>query len=331
LTDIINAVVAEDIGDGKSKGRLKQLSLNDLPDEPVLIDIAYSTLNYKDGLAVTGKGKICRTLPMVCGIDLAGTVVESRDPKWRPGDQILVNGFELAEKYWGGYAQKQRVKPEWLLRVPQAFSLEETMALGTAGYTAMLCVNAIQDHGVAPGDGKVLVTGAGGGVGSVAVMTLGRLGYQVVASTGRPALRDYLLSIGASDTLDRGELQRDAKPLERETWAGVVDAVGSKTLGTAIAQTRYEGIVAAAGLAGGFDLPTTVMPYILRGVTLRGINSVLTAMDRRERAWSDLARLIDKDKLREVYTVEPMSRVPELAEQILAGKVRGRIVIDVNA
>lgn len=330
MPETINAIVAEELSDGRSRASLQQLTLSDLPDEDVLVRISYSSLNYKDGLAVTGKGKICRKFPIVCGIDLAGTVVESRDRRWRAGDEILVNGFELSEKYWGGYAQQQRLKGDWLLRKPDALSAEECMAIGTAGYTAMLCVNAIQDHGITPEHGKVLVTGAAGGVGCIAVMVLAELGYRVVASTGRAETHDFLRSLGASEIVDRSELQRDCRALESETWAAVVDVVGSKTLAKAIAQTQYEGLVAACGLAAGTDLPTTVMPFILRGVTLRGINSVLTSMARRSRAWSDLAALIDKNKLRKIYTVMPMSQVPDLAESILSGSVRGRIVIDVN-
>jgi acrylyl-CoA reductase (NADPH) len=327
---ILNAIVAEQAKDGQSRATLKQLTLDDLPNEHVLVRITYSSLNYKDALAVSGKGKICRRFPMVCGIDLAGTVIESRDDRWRAGDEILVNGFELSEKYWGGYAQQQRLKGDWLIRKPDALSAEQCMAIGTAGYTSMLCIHAIQDHGVTPQQGKVLVTGAAGGVGCMAVMILAELSYRVVASTGRTEAHKFLQSLGASDVIDRRELQRDCRPLESETWAAVVDAVGSKTLATAIAQTQYEGLVAACGLAAGTDLPSTVMPFILRGVTLRGINSVLTSMQRRSRAWTDLAELIDKNKLREIYVVQPMSKVPELAETLLSGSVRGRIVIDVN-
>lgn len=325
-----NAIVAEDV-DGKTRGRLKSLTLADLPDEDVLVDVAYSTVNFKDGLAVSGKGKICRSLPMVCGIDLAGTVVSSRHPDWTPGDKVIVNGYGLSERHWGGYAQKQRVKAEWLVRLPEAFTLHDAMAIGTAGYTAMLSVLAILDHGVKPGDGPVLVTGATGGVGSVAVMLLARLGYEVIGSTGKPEGRDFLLKIGARDSIDRAVLNADAKPLESEKWAAVVDSVGSKTLGRALAETRYEGIVAACGLAGGTDLPTTVLPFILRGVTLRGIDSVMAAMPRRLRAWDALARHLDPAMLRAVTRTEPLARVPELADDILAGKIAGRVVIDVNA
>lgn len=331
MTNKFNAIVAEDI-DGRAKASLKQITLNDLPDEDVLVEIAYSTLNYKDGLAVSGKGKICRTLPLICGIDLAGTVIESRDKQFKPGEKVLVNGFGLSEKYNGGYSQKQRLKPEWLVRIPDNFSAEETMAIGTAGYTSMLCVQAIQDAGIKPEDGPVLVTGAAGGVGSVAISLLAKLGYQVTASTGRvEETGEFLRALGASDLIAREELARDSKPLEKETWAAVIDTVGDKTLATALAQTKYEGIVAACGLAGGMGLPTSVAPFILRGVTLRGIDSVMASQERRQRAWDALAELIDKEHLKTIYSVQPMSNLPELASQIIAGTIQGRIVIDVNA
>ena len=324
------AIVAEE-RDGKIQGSLKTLNLSDLPDNDVLVDVAYSTVNYKDGLAMSGAGRICRTTPMVGGIDLAGVVAESRDPAWKPGDRVLVNGYGLSEDSWGGYSQKQRVKGSFLVRVPDVFGLDEAMAIGTAGYTAMLCVNAIRDHGITPDRGPVLVSGAGGGVGSVAIMLLAKLGFQVAAITGRAALGDYLKSLGASDILDRAEFARDAKPLEKERWAAGVDNVGANTLATMLATTKYEGLVAACGLAGGVLLPTSVMPFILRGVTLRGIDSVQAAMPRRLRAWADLAELLDRDKLRLATSREPLARVPELAKDILAGKVQGRVVIDVNA
>jgi len=330
MSDSFNAVVVEENSEGKPATAFKQLTLTDLPAEEVLVDIAYSTLNYKDGLAVSGKGKICRKLPMVCGIDLAGTVVESSSSDWKAGDRVLVNGFGLSEVHWGGYTQKQRLNPDWLIRIPDAFSEEQVMAIGTAGYTAMLCVNAIRDHGVLPADGKVIVTGATGGVGSVTTMLLAKLGYEVVAATGKAESRDYLISLGASDTIERAELDRDAKPLEKETWAAAVDSVGSKTLATVLAQTKYEGVVAACGLAGGFDLPTTVMPYILRGVTLRGIDSVMASREKRNRAWADLADLINQEQLKEVYRIEAMSDIRGLADQLMAGQITGRIVIDVN-
>lgn len=331
MTETIRAIVARDV-DGRTRAGLEDIDASSLPPGDVVVDIACSTLNYKDGLAITGKGKICRSLPMVCGIDLAGTVRESRSPDWQAGDRVLVNGFGLSERYWGGLAQRASLQAGWLIRIPAAFRAEQAMALGTAGYTAMLCVQAITDHGLRPSAGPVLVTGAAGGVGSVAVMLLAALGYSVTALTGRvDESGNFLRDLGASDVIGRDQLARDAKPLEAETWAAVVDTVGDKVLGTAIAQTRYEGIVAACGLAGGVALPTTVMPFILRGVTLRGIDSVMASIPRRQQAWDRLAELVDPAKLARIYRVEPLWRVPELAAELLAGKVQGRIVIDVNA
>ena len=322
------AIVVEE---GADKAVLKDLSLIDLPDNDVLVDIDYSTLNYKDALAVSGKG-ICRRLPMVCGIDLAGTVLESRAAQYSPGDRVLVNGHGLSETVWGGYTQKQRLKSEWLTRVPDVFSTEQAMAIGTAGYTAMLCVEAIRDKGIRPEDGAVLVTGAAGGVGSVAVMLLSKLGYSVTAVSGRvEEAGAYLTELGASDILARDELNRPAKPLEKELWAAAVDTVGGDILATALAQTKYEGLVAACGLAASAKLPSSVMPFILRGVTLRGVDSVMASSDVRERAWSALAELLDPEKLTSVYRVEPMSKVIDLGAELLAGKVKGRVVIDVKA
>ena len=322
------AIVVEE---GADKAVLKDLSLIDLPDNDVLVSIDYSTLNYKDALAVSGKG-ICRRLPMVCGIDLAGTVLESRAAQYSAGDRVLVNGHGLSETVWGGYTQKQRLKSEWLTRLPEVFSTEQAMAIGTAGYTAMLCVDAIRDKGIRPEDGAVLVTGAAGGVGSVAVVLLSKLGYSVTAVSGRvEEAGAYLTELGAKDVLARDELNRPAKPLEKELWAAAVDTVGGDILATALAQTKYEGLVAACGLAASAKLPSSVMPFILRGVTLRGVDSVMASSDVRERAWSALAELLDPEKLTSVYRVEPMSKVIDLGAELLAGNVKGRVVIDVNA
>ena len=331
MTDNIRAIVAREV-EGRTRGSVEEIDALSLPAGDVVVDIACSTLNYKDGLAITGKGKICRSLPMVCGIDLAGTVCESRSPDWQVGDRVLVNGFGLSERYWGGLAQRASLQAGWLVRTPAAFSAEQAMALGTAGYTAMLCVQAITDHGVSPEAGPVLVTGAAGGVGSVAVMLLSALGYRVTAATGRvEETGEFLRGLGAAELIGREQLARDAKPLEAETWAAVVDTVGDKVLATAIAQTRYEGIVAACGLAGGVGLPLTVMPFILRGVTLRGIDSVMASLPRRQQAWDRLAELVDPAMLARIYRVEPLAKAPELAAELLAGRVQGRIVIDVNA
>ncbi len=330
MGDTISAIVARE-RDGKVAGRLEQLALRELPDEDVLVRISHSALNYKDGLAVSGRGRICRRLPMVCGIDLAGEVRESRDERFRPGDRVLVNGYELSEKYWGGYAQQQRLRGDWLVRIPDVFSAEQAMALGTAGYTAMLAVNAIQDAGIGPDAGPVLVTGATGGVGAISVLLLSRLGYLVTGATGKPEGAAFLKSLGAAETMAREELARESRPLESETWAAAVDSVGGTTLATTLAQTRRWGLVAAVGLAGGFKLASTVMPFILRGVTLRGIDSVMAPRGRRRRAWEALAKQVDRRQLARISRVEPMSALPLLAHEILDGKISGRVVIDVNA
>lgn len=331
MNEKFNAIIADRV-DGKTIAALKSISVDDLPDEDVLVEVEYSTLNYKDGLAVSGKGRICRTTPLICGIDLAGVVLESRNDAFSVGDRVLVNGFGLSESYNGGYTQKQRLKAQWLVRTPIEFSSEQAMAIGTAGYTSMLCVQAILDAGVSTDAGPVLVTGAAGGVGSIAISLLSKLGYRVTASTGRvDTTGDFLRSLGASDIIAREELARESKALEKETWAAVIDTVGDKVLATALAQTKYEGLVAACGLAGGMGLPTSVAPFILRGVTLRGIDSVMASQPRRQQAWDALAKLVNLEHLKEIYRVEPMSNLPELAEQIIAGEIRGRIVIDVNA
>ena len=327
----MKTILASKDASGTFTAALTELPESALPASGVLIDVAYSTVNYKDGLAVTGRAPICQKLPMVCGIDLAGTVVESPSPKWKRGDRVLVNGYGLSERHWGGYAQRQRVDADFLVRIPEPLTPELAMAIGTAGYTSMLAVNAIRDHGVKPGAGPVLVTGAAGGVGSLAILLLAKLGYEVAASTGRPETEPYLKSLGASTIVSRASLARAAKPLEKETWSACVDSVGSTTLATALAQLKYDGIVAACGLAGGADLPGTVMPFLLRNVRLQGIDSVMAPMPLRERAWRDLAQLVDAAALKGAYSVEPLARVPELCAAILRGEVRGRVVVDVNA
>lgn len=322
-----SAVVAPEPGPAS----LQQLTDEQLPDGDVTVAVKYSSLNYKDGLAVTGKGKIIRSYPMVCGIDLAGTVEASDSPAWKPGDDVVVTGWGLSESAPGGYTQRQRVKAEWLVARPEGLTLQQTMAVGTAGLTAMLCVLALEKAGVSPdADPEVLVTGAGGGVGSVAVAVLAKLGYRVAASTGRTETHDYLRSLGASTIVDRQELATAGRPLDKERWAGAVDTVGSQTLATVLAQTRYRGAVAACGLAGGNDLPATVLPFILRNVSLLGIDSVMCPTPLRVEAWTRLARDLPAAMLDEITTVEPMTRVPALAEDILAGRTRGRVVIDTS-
>ena len=331
MTTNFKAIVAEKNEVGEFFAEVKTLQESDLPNQGVLVDVAYSTLNYKDGLAVTNSAPICQKLPMVCGIDLAGTVAESTDGRFKSGDKVLANGFGLSERHWGGYSQKQRVNPDFLLHTPIAFTAKQAMAIGTAGYTAMLCVNAVRDHGTKPEDGPVLVTGSVGGVGSVAIMLLSKLGYDVVASTGRPEAEAYLRELGAGSIVNRADLARKSKPLEKESWAAVVDTVGSTTLATALAQTKYNGTVACCGLAGGIDLPGNMMPFIIRNVCLQGCDSVMAPMAVRERAWADLADLIDTEQLEKATAIEPMSRIPELAIAILKGQIKGRTVIDVNA
>lgn len=323
------AIVATEPG----PARLTEVPEGSLPDGDVTVDVSWSSLNYKDGLAVTGKGRIIRSYPMVCGIDLAGTVSESSSPDWSQGDPVVVTGWGLSETHPGGYTTRQRLRSEWLLAPPEGLSLQDSMAIGTAGFTAMLCVLALEGAGLTPEvDGEVLVTGAGGGVGSFAVMLLAGLGYRVAASTGRAELADYLHQLGASTIVERRELsEASGKPLEKERWAAAVDTVGSQTLATVLAQTRYRGAVAACGLAGGPDLPATVMPFILRNVSLLGVESVTTPMDIRRKAWERLARDVPRPLLELTTAVEPLRRVPELAEEILAGRVRGRVVVDVTA
>lgn len=335
MTDSFNAFVINKNDDETSKlktvGAITALTLGDLPNEKVLVAVEYSSLNYKDGLVITGKGRVCRSLPMVGGIDLAGTVVESADARYQAGDKVLVNGYGLSESHWGGYSQMQRVNPDFLVKLDEGFSSEQAMAIGTAGYTAMLCVMAIQDHGVKPEDGPVLVTGAAGGVGSMAVMLLAKLGYLVTASTGRvESAQNFLKALGASNVIDRAVFEAESKPLAAEQWAAVVDSVGAQPLASVLAQVKYEGIVAACGLAAGMSLPTTVAPFILRGVTLRGIDSVMAGQPRRARAWAAMAELVDTELLASLYEVRPMSDLLVLGEMILAGQVKGRVVIDVN-
>ena len=327
--DTFQALVAS----GQGPAAFAELTDADLPAGDVVVDVAYSSLNYKDGLAVTGKGKIARSFPMVCGIDLAGTVSSSDSPEWSPGDEVVVTGWGLSETHPGGYTGRQALDSRWLVRRPQRLSLAQTMAVGTAGLTAMLCVLALERHGLTPelaADGEVLVTGAAGGVGSVAVAVLARLGYAVAASTGRPEQADYLRALGASSIVDRADLAVEGRPLDRERWSAAIDTVGSTTLGSALRQTRYRGAVAACGLAGGSDLPVTVLPFILRNVALLGVDSVQCPRDVRAEAWDRLGSDLPLEHLDAMTTVEPFGRLPQLAEDILAGRTRGRVVIDVS-
>ncbi len=307
-----------------------QLSEQDLMDGDVTVRVTHTTINYKDGLAVTGKAPVIRRYPLIPGIDFAGEVTQSTHPSFKPGDKVLINGWGLGESHHGGYAGYARVSGDWLLPIPAGFTPQETMALGTAGYTAMLCVLALEAHDVTPDRGTVLVTGAAGGVGSVAVAVLSRLGYSVAATTGRPETADYLTSLGAKEILARADFEGPARPLANERWAGVIDVVGTNTLANALSQTAYGGTVAACGLAGGMDLTTSVAPFILRGVTLAGVDSVMAPMEKRKIAWDRLARDLDKTKLHAMTEVRPLREVLDLAPQILEGKIRGRIVLTVD-
>lgn len=301
-----------------------------LSEGDVTVRVAFSTLNYKDGLAITGQSPVVRKFPMVPGIDFAGSVVASSHPEWKPDDEVILNGWGVGETHWGGLAQLARVKGEWLVPLPAAFTPRQAMAVGTAGYTAMLCVLALERHGIRPADGEILVTGANGGVGSVAIAVLAKLGYRVVASTGRPAEADHLKALGAAEVIDRSELAVPGKPLAKERWAGVVDAVGSHTLANACAATRYRGAVAACGLAQGMDFPASVAPFILRGVTLYGIDSVMAPQTLRLEAWARLARDLDPAKLDAITSEIGLGEAIASAGALLDGKVRGRVVVDVN-
>ena len=301
-----------------------------LPAGDVTVAPAYSTLNYKDGLAITNKVPVVRSWPMVAGIDGAGTVVESSHPDWKAGDAFVHNGWGVGETHWGCLAQRARLKGDWLVKLPAAFTPRQAMAIGTAGYTAMLCVLALEDRGVKPGTGEVLVTGATGGVGGVAVALLSRLGYHVVASTGKTSEEAYLRQLGAAGVIDRAELSKPGKSMQKERWAAVVDAVGSHTLANALAQTRYGGTVAACGLAQGMDLPTTVHPFILRGVSLAGVDSVMAPRVLRQRAWSRLATDLDLAKLEGMIDEVPLDGAIAKAQALMDGKVRGRVVVRIG-
>ncbi len=315
--------------DAGFKASIRSVDEAGLPAGDVLIRVEHSTLNYKDGLAITNKSPVVRQWPMVAGIDGAGTVLESSHLAWKPGDRVVHNGWGVGETRWGCLAERARLMGDGLVALPAAFSTEQAMAIGTAGYTAMLCVLALERHGLAPGDGEVLVTGATGGVGSVAVALLSRLGHRVIAATGKASEADYLRGLGAADVIDRAELVAPGKPLQKERWSGVVDAVGSHTLVNALAQTRYGGVVAACGLAQGFDLPGTVMPFILRGVTLAGVDSVMAPIAARRDAWARLATDLDPAKLAAITEVVPLDQAIAKAQDLMQGKVRGRIVVKI--
>lgn len=331
MSDRFKAVLIRKDGEAQ-KAELTELSRDELMDGDVTVAVSHSTVNYKDGLVLSGRSPVVRRFPMIPGIDLAGTVESSSHTEFKPGDRVLLNGFGLSETHYGGYAQMARVKGNWLVPLPTAFSEPEAMAIGTAGYTAMLCVLALEDAGVRPAKGPVLVTGAAGGVGSVAVALLAKLGYQVIASTGRSEEEEaYLKQLGAAEIIPRSELSGDPKPLAKERWAGAIDSVGSKTLANVLACTKYGGAVAACGLAQGMDLPTSVAPFILRGVTLLGIESVYMPKPRRLVAWQRLARDLDKEKLAQMTKTIALKDVFQAGEDILAGRVRGRLIVDLHS
>jgi acrylyl-CoA reductase (NADPH) len=328
MTDSFKALMVEKTDDGQSVA-VKNLTLDDLMDGDVVVSVSHSTVNYKDGMVLTGAAPVVRKFPMIGGIDLAGTVESSEHPRFKAGDQVLLNGYGLSETHFGGYAAKARVKGDWLVKRPAAFSAAQSMAIGTAGYTAMLCVLALEKQGVTPDSGPIVVTGASGGVGGVAIAVLSKLGYEVVASTGRTEEAEYLKALGANDVIDRNELSGDVRPMGKERWGGGVDSVGSNTLANVLGTTRYGGSVAACGLAQGMDLPAFVTPFILRGVSLLGIDSVQAPMPLRVEAWDRLAMDLDISKLEAITTTIGFDDLPDAAQKIMAGKIRGRLVVDI--
>lgn len=318
-----------DKADKGTTAQLAQFDEAELMDGDVTVRVEWSTLNYKDGLALTGKAPVVRRFPMIAGIDFAGTVEQSSHPQWKAGDEVVCTGWGLGETHLGAYAEKARIKGDWLVALPQGLSARDAMAIGTAGFTAMLAVLALEKHGTSPKSGPVVVTGAAGGVGSVATAVLSKLGYHVIASTGRAAEADYLKEIGATEVIDRNELSGAAKPLAKERWAGGVDSVGSTTLANLLSMTKYGGAIAACGLAAGMDLPSSVAPFILRGVCLLGIDSVMCPLPPRKAAWQRLASDLDRAKLSEITHEISLDQVPEWGAKILAGQVRGRVVVKI--
>ena len=328
---MFNALVVEKAEDGTTRAAVQSLSEDRLPEGEVTVAVAYSTLNYKDGLCIGPGGGLVRNYPHVPGIDFAGTVEASTDSRYKPGDEVVLTGWRVGEAHWGGYAQKARVKADWLVPLPNGLTARQAMAVGTAGFTAMLAVMALEDHGLKPGAGEVLVTGAAGGVGSVATAILARLGHEVAAVTGRPETEDYLRGLGATRIVPRADLAETVKrPLESETWAGCIDAVGGAMLARVLGQMKYGGSVAAVGLAGGTALPATVIPFLLRGVNLLGIDSVMRPFEDRRRAWERIARDLPMDKLEAMVQPARLADLPGLGAAILKGGVRGRVVVDVN-
>ena len=325
-------VVNKDEESGKTSAAVEQISTDQLPEGNVVVNVEYSTVNYKDGLCIGPGGGLVREYPHVPGIDFAGTIESSDDPRYSAGDSVVLTGWRVGEVHWGGYAQMARVNADWLVPLPSGLSSRQAMAVGTAGFTAMLAVMALEDHGLKPDQGPVLVTGAAGGVGSVATAILANLGYEVAAVTGRPETEEYLRALGATQIVPREEINETVKrPLERETWAGCVDAVGGDMLARVLGQMKYGGSVSAVGLAGGAGLPTTVIPFLLRGVNLLGIDSVMQPYDNRLRAWERIAKDLPMDKLEAMIHLATLSDLPALGKDILKGQVKGRVVVDVNA
>ncbi|MDG1118080.1 MAG: acryloyl-CoA reductase [Flavimaricola sp.] len=328
---MFKALVVEKAEDGSTHAAVTELSLDRLPEAEVTVAVEYSTVNYKDGLCIGPGGGLVRNYPHIPGIDFAGTVVDSTDERYAPGDKVVLTGWRVGEAHWGGYSQRARVKADWLVPLPEGLNTRQAMAVGTAGFTAMLAVMALEDHGLTPDKGEVLVTGAAGGVGSVATAILANLGYQVAAVTGRPETSDYLMSLGATRIVAREEINETVKrPLEAETWAGCVDAVGGPMLARVLGQMKYGASVAAVGLAGGAGLPATVVPFLLRGVNLLGIDSVMQPYANRVRAWERVARDLPMDKLEAMVQPATLSDLPQLGADILKGQVKGRVVVDIN-
>ena len=328
MTDLFRALKIEKDGDKQSLN-LVEISENELMDGNTVVDITHSTLNYKDGLAMTGSSPIVRNFPMIPGIDFSGVIRSSEDSKFVKGDRVVLNGFGLSESHFGGYSERARVNSDHLLKLPDNISNKQAMEIGTAGYTAMLCVLGLEDSNITPENGDILVTGASGGVGSVAISLLSDLGYSVIASTGRLSETDYLKGLGAQLIIDRNELSEPSRPLGKERWAGAIDSVGSQTLVNVLAQTNYGGAVSACGLAQGMDLPATVLPFILRGVSLVGIDSVMAPMEKRERAWKRLSKDLNMDKLGKMVVETTLEEIPSFAQTIIDGQVRGRVVVNI--
>ena len=314
----------------KTIAEVRELGIDDLPDGDVLVSVDYSSLNYKDGMAVTGTGKIVREFPMVPGIDFAGTVESSDSERFKPGDRVILTGWGVGERYWGGYSQKARVKEKWLVHTPEELDARKAMIIGTAGLTAMLCVMTLEEAGVAPDSGPVVVTGAAGGVGSISVVLLNALGYEIAAVTGRESTHEYLRDLGAKTLLSREEMSQPSRPLESQKWAGAIDTVGGDILSRILAEMDYSGAVAACGLAASFKLDTTVMPFILRNVSLRGVDSVYCPLARRQQAWERLCELLPESAYENISQVASLEELPDVAAQIMAGEIKGRVLVDPN-